>query len=187
MNESEQTEMADRAADDRPVTIEGLRQALAEARAKAEQYLASWQRSQADFANYKRRSEQEKCDITLSANAALTLKLLPAVDDMDRAFASLPLDPKEHAWVEGFRLIYRKLNNTLVNQGLQEIEAEGKPFDPRYHEAVAYEEGGEDGVVLHETQKGYMMCDKVLRPALVVVGKGRATAGKPTGATSGPD
>ncbi|MBI2854329.1 MAG: nucleotide exchange factor GrpE [Chloroflexi bacterium] len=158
-------------------SVETLRQALADEKAKAEQYLASWQRAQADFINYKRRTEQEKSETTVSANSALTLKVLPAIDDMERAFRKLPPDPEEHAWVEGFRLIYRKLKNTLVGQGLEEIEAEGKPFDPHLMEAVGYEEDREEDVVLHETQKGYKFCGRVLRPALVVVGKGKTGNG----------
>jgi len=151
-----------------------LEQRVEEERAKAERYLANWQRAQADFINYKRRTEQERCDLTVVANAESTRKLLPVVDDLERAFRMLPAEAEEFAWAEGFRLIYKKMKDLLASQGLQEIETVGKPFDPRVHEAVGYEEGGENGIIIREEQKGYRFCDRVLRPSLVVVGKGKS-------------
>jgi len=152
--------------------IEALQRALAEEKEKAEKYLANWQRSQADFANYKKRSEQEKEEIIGFANSVLLCNLLPIIDDLERAFASVPAELDESHWTEGIRLIYNKLKATLEAQGLTEIKAQGEPFDPRLHQAVMQEEG-EEGVVLRETQKGYKFKERVLRPSLVIVGKGR--------------
>jgi molecular chaperone GrpE len=149
-----------------------LQQALAEEKEKAEKYLASWQRSQADFANYKKRSEQEKEEIIEFANSMLLCNLLPIIDDLERAFASVPAEFDESHWTEGIRLIYNKLKTTLEVQGLTEIEAQGEPFDPRLHEAVMQQEG-EEGVVLGETQKGYKFKERVIRPSLVIVGRGK--------------
>ena len=151
--------------------IETCRQALAEQKEKAEQYLASWQRCQADFANYKKRSEQDKRDIAECASGALICSLLPVMDDLERAFASMPAELDESNWTEGIRLIYNKLRAILEAQGLACIEARGGDFDPRLHEAVMQQEG-EEGMVIEETQKGYKFKERVIRPSLVVVGKG---------------
>lgn len=151
--------------------IETLQQALAEEKEKAENYLASWQRCQADFINYKQRAEQEKGGIIEFANSTLICNLLPIMDDLERAFASVTVDLDESNWTEGIRLIYNKLKATLEAQGLTEIEARGEPFDPRLHEAAMQQEG-EEGMVIEEIQKGYKFKEKVIRPSLVTVGKG---------------
>jgi molecular chaperone GrpE len=151
--------------------IETLQQALAEEKEKAEKYLANWQRSQADFDNYKKRSEQEIREVIEVAISALISNLLPIMDDMERAFASVPAELDESNWTEGIKLIYNKFKTTLEAQGLTEIEARGEPFDPRLHEAVMQQEG-EEGMVIEETQKGYKFRERVIRPSLVIVGKG---------------
>jgi molecular chaperone GrpE len=152
--------------------IETLQQALAEEQEKAEKYLANWQRSQADFENYKRRSEQVKGELIEFASSALISNLLPILDDLERAFASVPVELDESNWTEGIKLIYNKFKTTLETQGLTEIEARGEPFDPRLHEAVMQQEGKE-GMVIEEIQKGYKFKEKVIRPSLVTVGNGR--------------
>jgi molecular chaperone GrpE len=152
--------------------IEILKRNLADEKEKSNKYLANWQRAEADFSNYKKRTDQEKSDMTAFANWALILNLLPIVDDMERAIASLPPKLANLTWVDGVLLIHRKLKAIFESQGLTEIETTGKPFDPSIHEAVAHIEG-EEGMVLNEAQKGYKLKNKVLRPALVVVGKGK--------------
>ena len=151
--------------------IETLQQALADEKEKAEKYLSNWQRSQADFVNYKQRTEQEKSDIIEFANSRLISNLLPIMDDLERAFASVPAELNESNWTEGIKLIYDKIKATLEAQGLTEIKARGEPFDPHLHEAVMQREG-EDGMVVEEMQKGYRYKEKVIRPSLVIVGKG---------------
>jgi len=148
-----------------------LKQSLAEETAKAEGYLANWQRAQADFINYKRRSEQEKGEISQFANASLMLNLLPVLDDLERAFTSIPPHLAQLTWVDGIRLIERKLQATLEVQGLSPIKALGEPFDPNFHEAVMHSKGKE-GIVIEELQKGYKLHDRVIRPSMVVVGNG---------------
>ncbi len=150
---------------------ETLEQALAEAREKAETYLANWQRAQADFVNYKRRSEQEREELGRFANAQLVLSILPVLDDLERAFDSITPQVAELDWVEGIKLIDRKLRAALEAQGLSPIKALGEPFDPNFHEAAGHARG-EDGVVALELQKGYMLHDRVIRPATVMVGNG---------------
>lgn len=151
--------------------IEELKQALAEAKQKAENYLANWQRAQADFINYKRRSEQEKGEIKQAANSVLMLSLLPVLDDLDRAFASILPELTKLGWVDGIRLVERKLRASLEAQGLSPIKAVGEPFDPKLHEAARHGKGNE-GIVVEELQRGYRLQDRVLRPTMVVVGEG---------------
>ncbi len=151
--------------------VEVLKQALAEETAKAEANLAGWQRAQADFINYKRRSEQEKEESVNFANSLLMLNLLPILDDLERAFASIPTRLAKLSWVDGFKLIERKLRATLKAQGLSPIKALGEPFDPNLHEATRQDKGKE-GLVIGEVQKGYKFRDRVIRPSKVVVGNG---------------
>lgn len=151
--------------------IAGLKEALAEEKARAEGYLANWQRVQADFINYKRRSEQEREEFGKFANATLMFNLLPSLDDIERALASLPVKLANLTWVNGIRLIERKLQASLEMQGLQAIEALGKEFDPNLHEAVR-QDTGKEGVIIEELQKGYQLHDRVIRPTMVVVGNG---------------
>jgi len=157
--------------------IASLKQALEEEKGKAEGYLANWQRAQADFVNYKRRNEQDKEELSKFATASLILSLLPILDDFERASASAPHKAAKTEWSNGIILIEQKLRDTLKAQGLEPIEALGKPFDPAFHEAVR-QEPGEDGAVLAEIQKGYLLNDKLLRPAKVIVGNGEAAEQK---------
>jgi molecular chaperone GrpE len=151
--------------------METLQQTLAEEKERAEKYLASWQRCQADFVNYRQRAEQEKSEVIEFANVALVCNLLPIMDDLERAFASVPANLEESNWTEGIRLIYNKLKTSLESQGLTEIQTRGEPFDPRLHEAIMQQDGKE-GIVIEELQKGYKFKEKVIRPAMVTVGRG---------------
>ena len=151
--------------------IEELQQALGEERERAAGYLASWQRCQADWVNYKQRAEQERSNVVEFANSALICNLLPIMDDMERAFASIPAELEESNWTEGIRLIYNKLKTSLEAQGLTEIPTRGEPFDPRLHEAIMQRDGKE-GIIIEELQKGYRFKEKVIRPSIVTVGRG---------------
>ena len=151
--------------------IKKLKKILTEEKGKAENYLANWQRTQADFINYKRRSEQEKEEISKFANATLMLSLLPILDDLERAFTSVPSHLARLTWVDGIRLIERKLQASLEGRGLTQIKAQGEPFDPKLHEAVRQDKGKEE-MVVEELQKGYKLHDRVIHPSMVVVGNG---------------
>jgi molecular chaperone GrpE len=160
----------------RPEPVEGLRQPsaeeeLAKAQEDANKYLDNWRRAEADLQNYKRRAEQERDESRRFSHASLIINLLPILDDFERAFGSLDARLAGLTWLDGMRLIYRKLGALLENAGVRPIEAEGQTFDPRYHEAVAHADG-EEGKVISEVQRGYKLHDRVLRPAMVVVGKG---------------
>lgn len=154
--------------------MESLQKALAEEKLKAENYLANWQRTQADFTNYKRRNEQEREESSKFAQADRLLGLLPVFDDLERALASVPPRLARLPWVDGIRLIERKFQNSLENQGLFQIKALGEPFDPKFHEAVR-QDRGKEGIVIEEIRKGYKLYDQVIRPSLVVVGNGEET------------
>jgi len=147
-----------------------LEPALAAEKQKAENYLANWQRAQADLINYKRRIEQERDELNKFANATLILSLLPVLDDLERALNSIPPRTKPN-WVDGIKLIERNFRSVLEAQGLTPIKATGEPFDPRFHEAIR-QDTGKEGMVIEEFQKGYMLHDRVLRPSKVVVGNG---------------
>ncbi len=151
--------------------IETLKQALSEEKKKAEANLAGWQRAQADFTNYKRRSEQEREETGRFANTTLMLALLPVLDDLERAFAAIPPHLDKANWVDGIRLIERKLRANLEAQGVSPIPALGEPFDPNLHEAVRQGKG-EEGIVVEEVERGYRLHDRVIRPSKVVVGNG---------------
>jgi molecular chaperone GrpE len=153
---------------------DSLKQALAAEREKAEDYLANWQRTQADFINYKRRSEQESEESRKFANSVLILSMLPVLDDFERALDSIDDSNDKAEWIDGIRLIERKLRASLEAQGLTAIEAKGEAFDPRLHEAIRQSDG-QEGIVLEEVQKGYRLHDRILRPAMVVVGNGEGT------------
>jgi molecular chaperone GrpE len=150
--------------------IEELRDDLEHARAEADENLRSWQRSTADFSNYRRRVDEEREGTAAFANAILISKLLSVVDDFDRALATVPPDVHE-GWLDGIRLVERKLHSTLEAEGVTPIEALGQPFDPNLHEAVVHEEttAHPDNQVIGELQRGYRLHDRVLRPALVRV------------------
>ena len=155
--------------------IGALKQSLAEEKAKAEGYLANWQRAQADFINYKRRSEQEKEEMAQFANSVIMLSLLPILDDFERAFVSIPPKLAKMSWVDGIKLIERKLWASLEAQGLSPIKALGESFDPNLHEAMRQDKGKE-GIVIEEVQKGYRLNERVIRPTMVVVGNGEEEA-----------
>jgi molecular chaperone GrpE len=153
-----------------PTADKTLEEQLAEAEEKAQGYLASWQRTAADFQNYKRRNEEERTELARMANVALIINILPLVDDFERALQSVDSRIAGLTWMDGIRLIHRKFQALLEMAGVKEIEADGQPFDPNVHEAVTFGEG-EEGKVVAVVQKGYKLGDRVIRPAMVVVGK----------------
>ena len=154
--------------------VEALKKAFAEEEAKAGKYLANWQRAQADFINYKRRTEQEKGDIIKLANAGLIFNLLSVVDDMERALDNISNKLAGSKWVDGIVLIYRKFMAILEANGVSEMKTLGEQFDPSLHEAVVHVEG-ESGKIMAVVQKGYLMSNRVLRPAMVKVGSGQSS------------
>ncbi len=151
-----------------------LAEQLAQAQAQAAEYLDQWRRAAAEHSNARKRMQREQAEFQANANARLLEKLIPIVDDVDRAFAALPPQDADKEWVNGFRLIQRKLQALLESEGVTTIEAQGQKFDPALHYAVSHEEaeGFNEGDVIGEVAKGYRLGDRVLRPAMVRVAKG---------------
>lgn len=155
--------------------MELLQAQLDEAEREKSQFKALAQRGQADFANFRKRADEEKLELLGTAKSQVILRILPALDDIQRAISQTPTAGSEvdNGWLEGFRLIERKLNSMLGSEGLQRIEAEGFAFNPWEHEIVSYLDvpKRKEGEVLEVTREGYKMNGKVLRPAQVVVVK----------------
>ncbi len=150
---------------------------VAELEKKAAEYLDGWQRAQASFANFRKRTEAEQSQWRSAANAQILARLLPVLDDFKRAFEAVPESYEKDAWLEGIRLIERKLRAILDMENVRPIQLQsGDPFDPKYHDAVLYQEveGFEEGQIVAEIETGYMLGDRVLRPSVVVVAKGVA-------------
>lgn len=150
--------------------LEAATRELEEAKARADEATHNWQRSAADFANYKRRTEEDRSLLTQAGTAVLISKLLAVQDDFDRALANVP-DEVHEGWLEGIQLVERKLRSVLESEGVTPIEALGQPFDPNLHEAVVHEptDAHPDNTVIEELQRGYRLGDRVLRPSLVKV------------------
>lgn len=166
-------------SDAKDLTVE---ERLTKAEEDSQRYLDNWRRAEADLQNVKRRAEHERSESARYAGASLIINILPIVDDFERAFQSLDGHVANMTWFDGVRLIYRKLLALLESAGVQPIKTEGETFDPQFHEAVAHAEG-EENKVISEVQRGYLLHDRVLRPAMVVVGKGgeakKETEGEP--------
>jgi molecular chaperone GrpE len=152
---------------------ETLRALLEDERQKAQTYMQNWQRAAADYQNFKRRVEEERSENARFAQAALIINLLPIIDDFDRALETVDASLAGLTWVHGIELIRRKFHVLLDMSGVEEIAADGETFDPTVHEAVA-QQPGEDHKVLSVVQKGYKLGDRVVRPAMVIVGNGES-------------
>jgi molecular chaperone GrpE len=155
--------------------LQALSDQLQEEQKRSAENLAGWQRAAADLANYRRRAEQEKNDLLKYGKSALILKILPVLDDFDRAVATMSAArPDDEKWVDGILLVHRKLQAIMEAEGLKPIAAVGASFDPAVHEAVLQEdvtESDKDAKVISELQKGYTLNDRVLRPTMVKVGR----------------
>jgi molecular chaperone GrpE len=130
-------------------------------------------RLQAEFENSKRRMAREKAEFAKFANEGLLLSLLPVLDSLERARASAPADPAVLPFLEGIDMILRLFRTTLEKAGVTAVEALGRPFDPEVHQALAQVETaeGEDGQVVEEVQRGYLLEGRMLRPAMVKVSR----------------
>lgn len=151
--------------------VTNMEQALEEWQAKAQENLAGWQRAQADLANYRKRCDQEKADIVKYSNTNFVLALLPVLDDVERAYQAIPPELEDTPWVEGIRLIEKKMIKYLESQGVCRSETLGQIFDPTCHEAVG-QAPGEEGKIISETVRGYTLNGRIIRVPRVIVGKG---------------
>lgn len=128
-------------------------------------------RSQADLQNAKERMEREKQNIRQYALESTIMKLLPTIDNFQRAFAHLPEDLQSNEWVKGVESVEREMMTMLTEAGLAKIETLGQPIDPELHETLQAVPGAAD-TVIGELEAGYTLHGKVLRPAKVQVGNG---------------
>ncbi len=161
--------------------IAALQEALEAARAEAARNLEGWQRAQATYENYRRRMQHERRRMEEEASARISGQLLPIIDDIERAFASLSSELSHHPWPQGIRLVYQKLLRLLEMESVRPMEVKpGDAFDPLYHEAVLYQvmPGFEEGQVIAVARKGYLQGDRVLRPAQVIVARAAAEGGE---------
>ena len=138
---------------------------------KSEEYLDGLRRSQADFINYKRRSMQEQQDARAAAGAAVIERLLPVLDDLGRALDSAPAEFADQPWVEGIFLVRRRLFATLEQMGVRQVGKVGEAFDPNIHDALMTQSGTGSpmGTVVQVTRSGYVLGDRIIRPAQVIV------------------
>jgi molecular chaperone GrpE len=152
--------------------IESLKQALADAQTKINEYSEGWQRERADFANYKKRIEREQAQTYQNAAANIIKKYLVILDDLERALKARP-GGDGAGWAEGIELIYRKLQAIVEAEGITTMKVEGEIFNPSLHEAISQEENSnyQSGQIIEVIQQGYMLGDRVIRPALVRVAR----------------
>jgi len=148
--------------------MDALKKQLEEAQAQVSEYKDSWLRSQAEFQNYKKRLDRDNELTYVTMKGDIIKKVLPVLDDLERALQNRPED---NGWASGIELIVRKLQNILDAEGMKRIEAEGLEFNPNFHEAISHEpnESVASGHVIAVVQNGYMLGERVIRPALVRV------------------
>ena len=141
---------------------------------KAEEYLTGWKRTQADFENYRRRTEEQRAEWLKLTAAESLLRVAPILDDFKRAFSHVPDAEQNSAWVGGMQQVEKNLRSLLSQSGLVPIEDAGD-FDPNLHEAIAYEEHPElpDGKVIEILETGWKLGKKIIKPARVRVSKGQ--------------
>jgi len=155
------------------LTVDKLAEELAQARAEAAEYLDNWRRATAELSNARKRMLREQADLSAMAAERVLEALLPVADDMERAFAALPLAQADSEWAKGFRLLQNKLQALLESEDVKVIAIEGQMFDPELHHAITHEEaeGFAEGQIIAEVARGYKLHDKVLRPSLVRVAR----------------
>ena len=163
-------EAAEAVAEAEPAELT-IEEQLAEARAKADEYPDGWKRARAEFDNARKRLQRERQEAHARATGDVVAKMLPVLDDLERALANVPAEVAGNSWYEGMELVQRKMTGILEGLRLERIAAVGEPFDPMVHEAISQEASAEfeSGIVMRELQPGYRLGDRVLRAALVIV------------------
>lgn len=148
-----------------------LQAELEAVQAKSEEYLDLLRRTQADFINYKRRIGQEQTEARIAAQAAILDQILPVLDDLGRALQATPPELRDNSWVQGILLVAKRLMSVLEQLGVRQIGQSGEKFDPRWHEAVTREARSDvpEGTILQVFRPGYILGDRVIRPAQVAV------------------
>lgn len=152
--------------------VKELREELQATEGKAREYLDDLQRLKAEFDNYRKRMIREQTAVIESANQDMAGKLLPVIDNLERAIAAGSSEPREGV-TDGVKMVYSQLMDILKAEGLEEIDPRGHPFDPRECEAImaVLSDDHEDNTVIEVHQKGYKWKDRLLRPAMATVSK----------------
>jgi len=146
---------------------------IKEIKTKLDECQQGWVRTQADFDNYRKRTESQRLELISFANGQLIEKIFPILDNLELAIKHTPENLKDNDWVKGVCQIKKQCDDILAQEGLKKIPENGK-FDPTYHEAISHEECNLEADEIIETlQTGYMLGDKVLRPAKVRVSCGK--------------
>lgn len=174
VNEADEIEEVEEAEDSQEAVEENAEENTEESDEKIEELTNRLMRLQADFENYKRRVEKEKAAIVQYASSGLVEKILPVLDNFDRALSEEnKSENKNEGFFDGVNMIRNQMIEALKSEGVEEIEAVGQPFDPNFHNAIQQVDSDEydSGIVTEEYQKGYMLKDKVIRPSMVVVAK----------------
>ena len=173
--ESKKTILDEGSLDDEDMTSQEknltLKAELAKAKALAEEHYSQLQRLQADFDNYRKRTQKEKTELIKYASERLVGELLPVLDNFDRAVSAAKVNLDFTSFSQGVEMILRQMQTALSTEGLKVMEAVGQPFDPNLHEAVLRVESEEypENTVVEEVQKGYYLKEKLLRPCMVKV------------------
>ena len=153
------------------IQLDTLKAEAEEINREKDQFKDMMQRAQADFINYKRRSQEERDEQQKYINSRLILKLLPIMDDFSLAIGHAADSDADSPWLEGIKLIQRKLYSFLESENVIKIETADKEFDPFEHEAMAYQESDkhQEGQIMAVARDGYRLHDRVIRPALVIL------------------
>ena len=150
-----------------------LQNKIEQAELKTKEYLDGWQRERSDFNNYRKRIERDNVQMQQNLSGQVITKYLVVVDDLTRALKNRPTQGDGVAWAEGIELILRKVNMILDAEGVKPIPADGAMFDPTFHMAIVHQDSPdhESGQIIEVVQQGYMIGEKVLRPAQVIVAR----------------
>ena len=153
--------------------ISQLEEELEALKHQSEENSEGWQRERADFANYKKRIQRDAVLQRRNMSGDLIKKFLPIMDDLERALKNRPNNNEGAAWADGMELVFKKFQTVLEAEGVKRIEAENLEFDPNLHEAITHEESPdhESGQIIEVIQQGYLIDERVLRPAMVRVAK----------------
>ena len=163
---------------DSPASDAASEETVESLRAELEQARGAHLRAVADYQNLQRRAQEERAEFGRYQLTASILNFLPVLDDLERAVESPHEDIKDHAWVTGVELVMQKFRSVLESAGVTEILALGAAFDPAKHEAVG-SAPGPDGTVVRVLRRGYVLNDRVMRAAMVLVGDGDRSAPPP--------
>ncbi len=151
--------------------VEELKETIVRLKGEVDTNLDGWQRSRAEFDNYRRRTQKQLADSKQQGAMDAFAKILPVIDDFERAFSNIPADLEDNPWVSGTSLILKNIQKVMDEFNIEVIDPVGEEFDPNVHEAIGMDDSSEfdSGIVTTTLQKGYKNGDKILRPALVRV------------------